>query len=68
MKAIRMATAAALVAMVAGGGMLASTAPAGAVIYCKTNGYPKGCVARPPVHHTVVYCTRVGYPKGCVVR
>ena len=50
--------------------------------YCKTVGYPKGCVARPagavaarPAGAVVarpagpvVYCTRVGYPKGCVVR
>ena len=68
MKTIRTAAAAALVAIIAGAGMLATTAPAGAVIYCKTTGYPQGCVARPPVHRTVVYCKRVGYPKGCVVR
>lgn len=67
MKTIRLAAAAAVVAMVAAGGMLASTGPAGAVIYCKTVGYPKGCVAR-PVTRPVVYCKRVGYPKGCVVR
>jgi len=49
--------------------MLATTAPAGAaVVYCKTVGYPKGCVARPVVHQPVVYCKRVGFPKGCVVR
>ena len=77
MKTIRMAAAAALVAMVAGGGMLAITAPAGAVVYCRTVGVPHGCVARPGavvvhpapvVRGPVVYCKRVGYPKGCVMR
>jgi hypothetical protein len=42
--------------------------PANAVVYCKTVGYPKGCVARPVVARPVVYCKRVGYPKGCVMR
>ena len=41
--------------------------PANAVVYCKTVGVPKGCVAR-PVARPVVYCKRVGYPKGCVMR
>lgn len=41
------------------------SAPAEAVVYCKTVGVPKGCVARPT---TVVYCTAVGVPKGCVAR
>ena len=50
-------------------GVLASAAPANAVVVCKRVGYPKGCVAAAPVpHRPVVYCTRVGYPKGCVVR
>lgn len=42
--------------------------PAGAVVYCKTVGVPKGCVARPaaPVARAAVYCTRPGYPVGCV--
>ena len=79
MKGLRFAAVAALGAMIAAGGMLASTAPAGAVVYCRTVGVPHGCVARPGavvVHpapvvvHTgpVVYCKRVGYPKGCVMR
>ncbi len=42
--------------------------PANAVVYCKTHGVPRGCVARPMTARPVVYCKRVGYPKGCVVR
>lgn len=68
MKGVRFAAAAALGAMIAAGGMLTATAPAGAVVYCKTAGVPRGCVARPMVHQPVVYCKRVGYPKGCVMR
>jgi len=68
MKTMRMAAVAAVMASMALGGLMATTAPAGAVIYCKTVGYPKGCVARPAVRQPVVYCKRVGYPKGCVVR
>ncbi len=50
-------------------GVLASAAPANAVVACKRVGYPKGCVAAAPVvHRPVVYCKRVGYPKGCVMR
>ena len=58
-------------------GLFVSAGPANAVVYCKTVGYPNGCVARArvarpvvvaPVHRRVVYCTRVGYPRGCVVR
>jgi hypothetical protein len=45
-----------------------NTTDANAVVYCKTVGVPKGCVARPAVHPHVVYCKRVGYPKGCVAR
>ena len=41
---------------------------ANAVVYCKTVGVPKGCVARPVAQPHVVYCKRVGYPKGCVAR
>ncbi len=67
MKVTRVAAVAALGAMIAMGGMFASATPAGAVIYCKTVGVPRGCVAR-PVARPVVYCKRVGYPKGCVVR
>ncbi|MDI4663643.1 hypothetical protein K9U40_04740 [Xanthobacter autotrophicus] len=68
---------------VAGAGFMASAGTSQAVVYCKTVGYPKGCVARPaavvvrpaPVAGAVVvaprrviYCTRPGYPRGCVVR
>jgi hypothetical protein len=42
-----------------------SAGPAGAVVYCKTVGVPKGCVVRPA---PVVYCKTVGVPKGCVMR
>lgn len=49
---------------------LASNTPAHAVVYCKTVGVPKGCVARPvaaaPAARAAVYCTRPGYPVGCV--
>jgi hypothetical protein len=45
--------------------------PANAVVYCKTVGVPKGCVARRavvrPVHRTVVYCRTRGVPRGCVM-
>ncbi len=41
--------------------------PANAVVYCKTVGVPKGCVAR-PVARPVVYCKTRGVPKGCVMR
>ncbi len=41
--------------------------PANAVVYCKTVGVPKGCVARPAAR-PVVYCRTVGVPKGCVMR
>ncbi len=39
-------------------------APASAVVYCKTVGVPKGCVARPTA--AAIACTRPGYPVGCV--
>jgi hypothetical protein len=45
-----------------------NTTDANAVVYCKTVGVPKGCVARPAAHPHVVCCKRVGYPKGCVAR
>lgn len=47
---------------------LATTAPAGAVVYCRAVGVPKGCVARPaaPAARAAVHCTRPGYPAGCV--
>ena len=43
-------------------------APANAVVYCKTIGVPRGCVARPAAVRPVVYCKRVGVPRGCVMR
>jgi hypothetical protein len=49
-----------------------SAGPAHAVVYCKTVGVPKGCVARPavvaPAAGPVVYCKTRGVPKGCVMR
>ena len=49
-----------------------SAGPANAVVYCKTVGVPKGCVARPavaaPVAGPVVYCKKRGVPKGCIMR
>ena len=48
--------------------MAIQTTDANAVVYCRTVGVPKGCIARPVAHPNVVYCKRVGYPKGCVVR
>jgi hypothetical protein len=53
-------------------GVSLSAGPANAVVYCKTVGVPKGCVARPavvaPVAGPVVYCKTRGVPKGCVMR
>lgn len=48
----------------------ATPGPAAAVVYCKSVGVPKGCVARPaaPAARAAVYCTRPGYPVGCVGR
>jgi hypothetical protein len=50
------------------GGVLVSAGPANAVVYCKTVGVPKGCIARRGVvHHgavvrrPVVVHRRVGY-------
>jgi len=52
--------------------MVIDTTDANAVVYCKTVGVPKGCVARPVARSVarpaVVYCKRVGVPKGCVMR
>jgi hypothetical protein len=49
-----------------------SAGPAKAVVYCKTEGVPKGCVARPaavaPTAKPVVACKTRGVPKGCVMR
>jgi hypothetical protein len=58
-------------------GVSMSAGPANAVVYCKTVGVPKGCVARPavaapvvvaPVAGPVVYCKTRGVPKGCIMR
>jgi hypothetical protein len=53
-------------------GTTVGPAPANAVVYCKTAGVPRGCVARHvvvrPVHRHVVYCKTRGVPKGCVMR
>lgn len=48
--------------------LFTSTAPAGAVVYCKTVGVPKGCVARPvaPVARSVA-APGVGF-RGVGVR
>jgi hypothetical protein len=66
----------ALGALVALAGVSASGGSANAVIYCKTVGVPKGCVARPvvrpvvaaPAGRAVVFCKTRGVPKGCVMR
>lgn len=59
----------ALVALAMFAGVSFNAGPAHAVVYCKTVGVPKGCVARPVVRpNRVVYCKTVGVPKGCVVR
>ncbi|MDQ0503526.1 hypothetical protein [Xanthobacter agilis] len=49
-------------------GSIAFVSPASAVVYCKSAGVPKGCVARPtaPAARAAVHCTRPGYPAGCV--
>ena len=50
-------------------GLAFAAAPASAVVYCKSVGVPKGCVARPAAPASaVVYCKSVGVPKGCVAR
>jgi hypothetical protein len=63
-------------------GVSMSAGPANAVVYCKTAGVPKGCVARPavaapavaapavvaPVASPAVVCKTRGVPKGCVMR
>jgi len=43
---------------------VAAPEPAGAVVYCKTVGVPKGCVARPvaPVAHRAVLTPGVRAP------
>lgn len=66
-------SALAVTAGLASAAFFGSVQPSAAVVYCKTVGYPKGCVVRPnavvvrpPVR--VVYCTRPGYPRGCIIR
>ena len=54
-------------------GFSMSAEQANAVVYCKTVGVPKGCVARPvvaapAVRGNVVYCKTRGVPRGCVMR
>ncbi len=50
-------------------GIAFTAAPASAVVYCKSVGVPKGCVAQPAVPaSTVSYCKSAGVPKGCVAR
>jgi hypothetical protein len=58
----------ALAALVTLTGVSMSAGPANAVVYCKTVGVPKGCVARPAAAPPVVYCKTAGVPKGCVMR
>jgi hypothetical protein len=58
----------ALAALVVVANVSTNAGPANAIVYCKTVGVPKGCVARPVARPHVVYCKRVGYPKGCVAR
>ena len=64
MKVAQLALAGSAVALF----LSATLMPAAAVVYCKTVGVPKGCVARPvaPAARAAVYCTRPGYPAGCV--
>jgi hypothetical protein len=59
-----------LVIAILGLGLTFTAVPASAVVYCKTVGVPKGCVARPVTApaSAVVYCTGAGVPKGCVAR
>jgi hypothetical protein len=64
----RFSLAGAVLAALIAAGVFATAAPANAVVYCKTVGVPKGCVARPPAARPVVYCKTVGVPKGCVMR
>jgi hypothetical protein len=61
------AAAFALAAFGALGAVTISSSPAEAVVYCKTVGVPKGCVARPAAPVRAVYCTAPGVPVGCVV-
>jgi len=71
-RALRLLRIVALTAVPAVVATLAAT-PASAVVYCKTVGYPKGCVVRAapvvvaPVvvaPRAVVVTPRVGYPVG----
>jgi hypothetical protein len=66
----------ALSSLVVLAGVSINAGPANAVVYCKTVGVPRGCVARPvarpvvvaPAGGAVVYCKTRGVPKGCVMR
>lgn len=62
------AISAAAFALATFGVITVPSGPAEAVVYCKTVGVPKGCVARPAAPARVVYCTGPGIPVGCVVR
>ncbi|MFG1401574.1 hypothetical protein [Xanthobacter sediminis] len=55
----------ALLALTAALAGAAYVTPAAAVVYCKSAGVPKGCVARPAAP-AAVHCTRPGYPAGCL--
>jgi len=75
MKSVRASAVGLAVAIVVVGGIFMTARPANAVVYCRAEGVPHGCVARSAVavhpvvvHGPVVYCKRVGVPKGCVMR
>ena len=73
-RVIRLSSAFTAFAMFAA--VLTSGGPANAVVYCKTEGVPRGCVVRPvvapvvvaPLAGPVVVCKTRGVPKGCVMR
>lgn len=74
------ATQLAILGALAGIGVVGSVGTSDAAVYCRSVGYPRGCVVRPAavvvrpapvvvVHpRRVIYCTRPGYPAGCVIR
>jgi hypothetical protein len=57
-----------ILALVAAAFALSTSAPANAVVYCKTVGVPKGCVVRPAPVAAAIYCTAPGVPVGCRAR
>lgn len=74
---MRLLVLAALAASVFVATLAIDATDANAVVYCKTVGVPKGCVARPavaapvvvaPAAAPVVVCKTRGVPKGCVMR